>query len=133
MEEVDIMPPEGIQFAPDDAIPPNEPIEQPLPPLPPEPIRRSNRERHPPAWHRDYVPTDAVAMPTLFEPALDATQNIPENPLLALKAARQSDPDTMYLWQAMKQPDWMQFKQAMQDEVNAHTINGHWTLVKCSN
>jgi hypothetical protein len=73
---------------------------------------------------------DTIAMPTLFEPALDATQNLPENPLLALKTVRQSDPDTMYLWQAMKQLDWAQFKQAMQEEVNAHTVNGHWKLIK---
>jgi len=38
----------------------------------------------------------------------------------------------MYLWQAMKQPDWAQFKQAMQEEMNAHTINGHWKLIKRS-
>jgi hypothetical protein len=71
-------------------------------------------------------------MPTLFEPTLDATQNLPENPLLALKAVHQSAPDTMYLWQAMKQPDWAQFKHAMQEEVNAHTVNGHWKLIKRS-
>jgi hypothetical protein len=69
-------------------------------------------------------------MPTLFEPALDAMQNLPENPLLALKAVRQSDPNTMYLWQAMKQLDWAQFEQAMQEEVNAQTVNGHWKLIK---
>jgi len=38
----------------------------------------------------------------------------------------------MYLWQAMKQPDWAQFKQAMQEEVNPHTVNGHWKLIKQS-
>jgi len=92
MEAVDIQPPEGIQFAPDDPILP----------------------------------------PTLFESALEAAQHLPENPLLAFKAVRQSNPDTMYLWQAMKQPDWAQFKQTMQEEVNAHTINGHWKLIKRS-
>ncbi len=134
-EEVDILPPlEEIQLAPDDAVLPNEPNE-PMPPLippVPEPTRRSIRERRPPAWHRDYVPTDAIAMPTLFESALNTDPATQDHPLLAFKAVHQSDPDTMYLWQAMKQPDWMHFKQAMQDEVNAHTINGHWKLVKRS-
>jgi hypothetical protein len=131
MEAVDIQPPEGIQFAPDDPIlPPEELVNQPPPP--PTPTRRSTRERRPPTWHRDYVLTDAIAMPTLFESALEAAQHLPENPLLAFKAVRQSNPDTMYLWQAMKQPDWAQFKQTMQEEVNAHTINGHWKLIKRS-
>jgi hypothetical protein len=45
---------------------------------------------------------------------------------------RQSDPDTMYLWQAMRQADWAQFKQVMQEEINAHTTNEHWKLIKRS-
>jgi hypothetical protein len=36
----------------------------------------------------------------------------------------------MYLWQAMKQADWPQFKQAMKDEINDHTSRGHWKLIK---
>jgi hypothetical protein len=34
------------------------------------------------------------------------------------------DKDTMYMHQAMKQPDKAQFVQAMVDEVSAHTKNG---------
>jgi len=88
IEEVDIQPPDDLQFIPDDLILPDEPIDQPLPPPPPVPTRRSTRERRPPVWHRDYVPTDAVAMPTLFEPALEAAQDLLNNPLFALKAVR---------------------------------------------
>ena len=40
-----------------------------------------------------------------------------------------SDPDTMYMDQAMKQPDRKQFIKAMVDEVTAHTNNGHWKLI----
>ena len=40
-----------------------------------------------------------------------------------------SDPDTMYMDQAMKQPDRKQFIKAMVDEVAAHTNNGHWKLL----
>ena len=36
-----------------------------------------------------------------------------------------SDPDTMYMDQAMKQLDRKQFIKAMIDEVAAHTNNGH--------
>ena len=40
-----------------------------------------------------------------------------------------SDPDTMYMDQAMKQLDRKQFITAMVDEVAAHTNNGHWKLL----
>ena len=39
-----------------------------------------------------------------------------------------ADADTMYLHQAMREPDWEQFLQAMQDEVQAHTEAGNWLL-----
>jgi heat shock protein HspQ len=39
--------------------------------------------------------------------------------------AASADKDTMYMHQAMKQPDKKQFIQAMVDEVTAHTKNGH--------
>ena len=40
-----------------------------------------------------------------------------------------SDPDTMYMDQAMKQPDRKQFIKAMVNEVTAHSNNGHWKLI----
>ena len=40
-----------------------------------------------------------------------------------------SDPDTMYMDQAMKQPDRKQFIKAMVDEVAAHTNNGYCKLL----
>ena len=43
--------------------------------------------------------------------------------------AASSDSDTMYLDQAMKQPDRKQFIQAMAKEVAAHTNNQHWRLI----
>jgi hypothetical protein len=139
----------------DDAAPPPEPplnIEFQLPPddqilLPPlqvneqeqqqqiPDVRRSGRERRPPAWHRDYVPIDrAIAMPTIIEPSVNEFFNPAStaDPLLAYKAVRQSDPDTMYLWQAMKQTDWMQFQSAMRKEIDDHKSRGHWKIVKRS-
>ena len=43
--------------------------------------------------------------------------------------AASSDPDTMYLNQAMKQPDKRQFILAMVEEMEAHTSNNHWKLI----
>ena len=44
-------------------------------------------------------------------------------------AANRADLDTMYMHQAMPQPDRMQFDKAMQDEINAHTKNRHWEVI----
>jgi hypothetical protein len=43
-----------------------------------------------------------------------------------------SDPDVMYLWQAKKQMDWPQFKAAMQKEIEDHTENENWEIVRHS-
>ena len=43
--------------------------------------------------------------------------------------AASADKDTMYMHQAMRQPDKKQFIQAMVDEVTAHTKNGHWKII----
>ena len=40
-----------------------------------------------------------------------------------------SDPDTMYLDEALKQPDRKKFIQAMVDEVESHTSLGHWQII----
>jgi len=40
-----------------------------------------------------------------------------------------NDPDVLYLWQAMKEPDWPQFKASMQHEIDEHQKNGHWEIV----
>ena len=45
-------------------------------------------------------------------------------------AANKSDPDTMYMHQVMWQPDKEQFKQAMLDEINAHTENKHCKIIE---
>ena len=43
--------------------------------------------------------------------------------------ATNSDPDTMYMHQAMKQPDKKEFLQAMDKEINDHVAKGHWKLI----
>jgi hypothetical protein len=41
-----------------------------------------------------------------------------------------NDPDVLYLWQAMKEPDWPQFKAAMQHEIDKHQKK--WKLGNCA-
>ena len=38
------------------------------------------------------------------------------------------DPDTMYLHQALKEPDRADFIKAMMEEVNDHITRGHWEI-----
>jgi predicted SnoaL-like aldol condensation-catalyzing enzyme len=40
-----------------------------------------------------------------------------------------SDPDTLYMHEAMKAPDTEQFKEAMRREVKEHTRKGHWKVI----
>ena len=49
------------------------------------------------------------------------------HPLLAYKAT--SDPDTMYLHQAMKEPDKEQFLMAMEKEARDQLNNGNFTIM----
>jgi hypothetical protein len=51
-----------------------------------------------------------------------------KDPLLFAFAAS-ADPDTMYLHEAMRQPDRLQFIEAMKKEVTDHTNNKNWCVV----
>mmetsp|Transcript_28700 Transcript_28700/g.41073 ORF Transcript_28700/g.41073 Transcript_28700/m.41073 type:complete len:760 (+) Transcript_28700:1583-3862(+) len=90
-------------------------------------VRRSTRERRPPARMADYIPIDQVAFEAIAELSEPETEWEQANPLLAYKAT--SDPDTMYLWQAMKEPDANKFREAMQVEIDDHMKGGHWQVV----
>ena len=50
--------------------------------------------------------------------------------MLAYKAT--SDPDTMYHHQAMKQPDWPQFRQAMRQEMDNQMEDGNYSIIRRS-
>ena len=54
-------------------------------------------------------------------------QDIEQDPLLAFAA--RLDPNTMYLHQAMQEPNKLKFIQAMQDKIIMHTANGNWEIV----
>ena len=44
-------------------------------------------------------------------------------------AGKTSDPDIMYVDQALREPDRKEFIKAMVDEVKAHIEKGHWKVV----
>jgi histone deacetylase 1/2 len=52
------------------------------------------------------------------------------NPIFAFAAS--ADPDTMYLKEAMRQPDREKFIEAMKKEIQDHTDNKHWKIVRRS-
>eukprot|EP00978_Attheya_sp_CCMP212_P013327 scaffold33477_cov61-Attheya_sp.AAC.1 len=43
-----------------------------------------------------------------------------------------SDPDNLYLHEAMREPDKKQFMEAMKKEVSSHEDNQHWEITKRS-
>ena len=51
-----------------------------------------------------------------------------QDPFQLLKAT--NDPDTLYLKQAKREPDWDEFHKAMLKGVCGHEQRGHWRLVK---
>ena len=53
-------------------------------------------------------------------------QNNMENPIAFVAS---TNPDVMYIDQAMKEPDKPQFEQAMIKEVDTHTKNGNWVII----
>jgi hypothetical protein len=79
---------------------------------------RSGRTVRPPSHLDDFV---------TYEHAIAFDNQHPHTYLKAFAAS--SDPDIMYLQEAMNQPDYKQFLKAMEDEVRAHTENGNWVLV----
>jgi len=58
------------------------------------------------------------------------TSDAMDDPIRFLQcwAASKSDPDTMYIDQALKAPDRDQFLNAMKKEVQDHTENHHWKI-----
>ena len=90
------------------------------------PTRRSTRERKPP---QQYTEFPFMAHAALQEPAREFDYVIQEDMTDPIAFAAKSDPDTLYLGQAMKAPDRDQFIKAMETEVNAHSRNEHWELI----
>jgi hypothetical protein len=111
--------------------------------------RRSGRTRRPPTHLQDYITSeqgieqavqasmanitesdfkaDIVAYETLHSPL---HENVCEQDPLTVAMKSVMDPDTLYLWEARKEPDFLKFLEAMQKEVDDHTREGHWRLVR---
>ena len=97
-------------------------------------LRRSKRKRHSPdrlTYSTILESTKTKATKVLHEifclSTLFPTNTVNDiiHPILAYKSAV-SDPDTMYLHQAYKQPDWPQFQRAMQEEMEGQMANGNY-------
>ena len=100
-----------------DPVIPQLPASEEVPSQPIVNLRRSTRVRKAPDMS-DYVVYEALAVepsPTELHP-------------LAYKAT--ADPDTMYLHEALREPDRKQFLTAMDEEIKAHEQGGHWEIVK---
>lgn len=88
-----------------------------------EPIRtRSRRIVRPPARYTEFIQHDQIAFETLHVDP-DVPKIADDDPMIALKAT--SDPDTLYLWEARKQPDFNKFLEAIEKEIDGHTSHGN--------
>ncbi len=87
----------------------------------PERRTRSQRVIRPPTRFTDYVSHEHIAFEALHVAHEENVAN--DDPIVAMKAT--SDPDTLYLWEAMKEPDFDKFQEAMQKEIDGHTERGN--------
>jgi hypothetical protein len=78
-----------------------------------------------PARYDDYVAFESfVDERETYDPEVQF-----EHPL---SLAASSDPDVMYLQQALKEPDRLEFIKAMEKEVRSHTGNANWKIINRS-
>jgi hypothetical protein len=82
-------------------------------------ITRSGRHIRPPARYRHYVAYSVDQIPS--------SEGEEHEHLVAYAAS--SDPDVMYLQEAMAAPDREQFLLAMEQEVRSHVENKNWIVV----
>jgi hypothetical protein len=103
-------------------------------------LRSSKQGYHPTQKYLESIQTNNVVLPIAYTMGAYTMGNnmydhdsdeMPEldDPIAFLAATAKGDPDTMYYHQAMKQPDLLQFKQAMQSKIDAHTENDHWDII----
>jgi hypothetical protein len=116
-----------------------------------QPSRRSLRRKAQSRYEREGIwATEAIeslwaaqALCYPFEETMDALNIVAYETLVELDFyeeeacpitafAASADPDTMYLHEAMKQPDKKQFIEAMQKEIEAHEKRGHWEVISKS-
>lgn len=89
---------------------------------------RSGRVSRPPAHHADYVAYEAFMVDGLTTDELVSEHDRPQWDEVALAAS--SDPDVLYLHEAMAASDRQQFVEAMKREIDAHTESGNWNIMR---
>ena len=94
-----------------------------------QPIKWSERHKPSQRLQESMQQQSLVYLSILDDVDGDAEVQAQEMLLNPIAYAASSDPNTMYLDQAMKQPDRKQFIQVMAEEVAAHTNNQHWRLI----
>jgi hypothetical protein len=92
-------------------------------------VRRSGRIRKIPSRYKDYVMGKQATNQT-NNLQVDAEVLNPPSSIDSIALKSVTDPDTLYLWQAKKEPDFPKFMEAMQQEIDAHTKGGHWKIMK---
>ena len=119
---------EENEYVPPD-LPPHQAANQepPLHGTEAAPPRRSTRTPKPTQRYQQWLnslQTEEVAFEAVHASA--SGRDILDVHPLAFAAS--SDPDTMYLNQALRAPDREEFISAIEKEVQDHTGRGHWTL-----
>jgi Reverse transcriptase (RNA-dependent DNA polymerase) len=84
-------------------------------------VTRVGREVRAPARYNDYVSYE-VEVDDVLESDIEYTD--------PAAFAASTDPDVMYLHEALKAPDKKEFLKAMEKEVRAHTENANWKVMK---
>lgn len=92
---------------------------------------RSGRTVNPPVRFQDYVITMPAIEGEVLHPQ-DPDWDIEHRLSDPIAFAASSDPDTLYLHEAMREEDWPKFQDSMLEEIRAHEENGHWELLPAS-
>jgi Reverse transcriptase (RNA-dependent DNA polymerase)/GAG-pre-integrase domain len=121
-EDPGIQPSDGDQMEPDvgTADTPEQEATREIVTIPT--TTRSGRTSRTPKKFEDYVAYET----TPFDPSHEA----PTSYLDPLAYAASSDPDVMYLHEAMQQPDRAEFVRAMSKEIKSHTDNKNWIVME---
>jgi hypothetical protein len=93
-----------------------------------QPLRRSTRDRKLSCAYFESLPG---TYPVAYEALATYDQEWAEHTICSdpTAFAATADPDSMYLDQALREPDAKKFIEAMQNEIQAHTDNRQWEIV----
>eukprot|EP00978_Attheya_sp_CCMP212_P047663 scaffold422969_cov45-Attheya_sp.AAC.1 len=98
-----------------------------------EGVQRSTRSRQPTQRMMESVEQESLALAFQHDETMERELQLQDDMADPIAFATSSDPDNMYLHEAMKAPDKKQFMKAMVKEVaSSHQDNEHWELQKRS-